>query len=144
MDYGIGNLRSVEKALAAAGAQVELTSDPAVMLAAEKVVLPGVGAFGDGMDGLRIRNLIEPPQEMTTIGSPFAMQFMFEALEKVGAYDTILQSIGTKFDGMIQSGATTVWEMFAESDFAPRAAHLGCVIGLVGPTVAQKAANVNP
>ena len=49
VDYGIGNLRSVEKALQAVGAEVCLTSDAEVILAAEKAVLPGVGAFGDGM-----------------------------------------------------------------------------------------------
>jgi glutamine amidotransferase len=58
VDYGIGNLRSVEKALQAVGAQVTLTSDPQAILRAVKVVLPGVGAFGDGMAGLRERGLV--------------------------------------------------------------------------------------
>jgi glutamine amidotransferase len=52
IDYGIGNLRSVEKALQAVGGEINLTEDPQTILSAEKVVLPGVGAFGDGMAGL--------------------------------------------------------------------------------------------
>lgn len=64
-----------------------------------------------------LSNLLNPPEEMTTIGSPFAMQFMYEALEKEGEYDALLQSIRTKFQPMIDVGASTVWEMFAGSDF---------------------------
>jgi len=62
-------------------------------------------------------NLLNPPKEMTTIGSPFAMQFMYEALEKAGEYDALLDSIRTKFQPMIDVGASTVWEMFAGADF---------------------------
>ena len=47
IDYGVGNLFSVEKALAALGAEVRVTSDAAEIAAADKIVLPGVGAFGD-------------------------------------------------------------------------------------------------
>jgi alpha-L-rhamnosidase len=64
-----------------------------------------------------LNNLLNPPKDMTTIGSPFAMQFMYEALEKVGEYDALLDSIRTKFQPMIDVGASTVWEMFAGSDF---------------------------
>ena len=52
IDYGVGNLFSVEKAVAALGARVTVTRDEAVIRAAEKVVLPGVGAFGDCMKNL--------------------------------------------------------------------------------------------
>lgn len=62
-------------------------------------------------------NLLSPPKGMTTIGSPFAMQFMYEALEKAGEYDALLDSIRTKFQPMIDAGASTVWETFAGSDF---------------------------
>jgi len=64
-----------------------------------------------------LNNLLNPPKGMTTIGSPFAMQFMYEALEKAGEYDALLDSIRTKFQPMIDVGASTVWEMFAGSDF---------------------------
>ena len=56
IDYGIGNLRSVNKALSAIGAYVMQTDDPDTILNAQKVVLPGVGAFHDGMQGLSERN----------------------------------------------------------------------------------------
>ena len=52
IDYGLSNLLSVRHAFAHFGAETLLTSDPADVLAAEKLVLPGVGAFKDGMDGL--------------------------------------------------------------------------------------------
>ena len=57
IDAGTGNLRSVQKALENVGAMVTRTDDPALVLSAQKVVLPGVGAFGDFMMGLRARNL---------------------------------------------------------------------------------------
>ena len=89
VDYGIGNLRSVEKALQAAGAQVCLTSEPQVILSAEKVVLPGVGSFGDGMAGLRERNLVEVIQSLPTkaiplLGICLGMQLLFEVGEEMG------------------------------------------------------------
>ena len=53
IDHGVGNLRSVQKALSAVGAEVQLTWDPKIITAAEKIVLPGVGAFADAMNGLK-------------------------------------------------------------------------------------------
>ncbi len=91
VDYGIGNLRSVEKALAAVGADVRLTSDAGVILAAQKVVLPGVGAFGDGMAGLRQRGLVEVVKEVVGRGVPLlgicvGMQVLFEESEEHGRH----------------------------------------------------------
>lgn len=91
IDYGIGNLRSVEKALLAVGAQVQLTSDPDRILQAEKAVLPGVGAFGDGMAGLAARGLIEPVLELVRRGVPLlgicvGMQILFEESEELGRH----------------------------------------------------------
>ena len=62
-------------------------------------------------------NLVNPPKGMTVVGAPFAMQFMYEALEKAGEFDTLLNSIRTKFQPMLDAGATTVWETFAGSSF---------------------------
>ena len=64
-----------------------------------------------------ISNMLNPPEGMTTIGAPFAMQFMYEALEKAGEYDALLDSIRTKYQPMIDLGASTVWEMFDGADF---------------------------
>ena len=57
IDVGIGNLRSVQKAFEHVGAMPTITDDPAVVTQADAAVLPGVGAFGDDMDGLRSRGL---------------------------------------------------------------------------------------
>jgi glutamine amidotransferase len=58
IDYGMGNLGSITKALAYVGGDVVLTSDPNILRSAERIVLPGVGAFGDGMSHLRDNNLV--------------------------------------------------------------------------------------
>ncbi|MGE4488142.1 MAG: alpha-L-rhamnosidase C-terminal domain-containing protein [Kiritimatiellales bacterium] len=63
------------------------------------------------------RNLLNPPKGMTTVGAPFAMQFMYEALEKLDELEAILSSMHDKFRPMVESGASTVWEMFPGSDF---------------------------
>jgi imidazole glycerol-phosphate synthase subunit HisH len=91
VDYGIGNLRSVEKALAAVGAQVLLTSDPQVIASARQVVLPGVGAFGDGMAGLRRRGLEAVIREIALRGTPLlgiclGMQLLFQSSDEMGKH----------------------------------------------------------
>jgi glutamine amidotransferase len=92
VDYGIGNLRSVEKALVTVGADVCLTSDAGQILAADKVVLPGVGAFGDGMAGLRARGLVEVLNAVVARETPFlgicvGMQLLFETSDELGDHD---------------------------------------------------------
>ena len=92
VDYGIGNLRSVEKALRTVTEEVQLTSDPTVVLAADKVVLPGVGAFGDGMLGLEERGLVEPLREIVDAGKPLlaicvGMQLLFEWSNEMGVHE---------------------------------------------------------
>jgi glutamine amidotransferase len=92
IDYGIGNLRSVQKALEHVGAEVTLTDDPQKILKAEKVVLPGVGAFGDGMKGMRERGLVEVVKEVIRVGNPFlgicvGMQLLFEESEEIGRHE---------------------------------------------------------
>jgi imidazole glycerol-phosphate synthase subunit HisH len=60
IDYGMGNLRSVEKAFEKVGFDTVVTDKPEIIENADKIVLPGVGAFKDAKDGLQERNLIEP------------------------------------------------------------------------------------
>lgn len=91
VDYGIGNLRSVQKALEHVGADVCLTEDPQAILSADKVVLPGVGAFGDGMKGLRARDLVEVMHTVAARGTPVlgicvGMQVLFEVGEERGEH----------------------------------------------------------
>jgi imidazole glycerol-phosphate synthase subunit HisH len=89
VDYGMGNLFSVQRALETAGAQVTITSDASVIVDAAKVILPGVGAFGGGMAGLRERGLIEPLLQYARSGRPLmgiclGMQMLADASEEFG------------------------------------------------------------
>lgn len=91
VDYGAGNVRSVNKALTAVGADVHLTQDPAVVLKADKVVMPGVGAFGDCMVNLHRLGLIAPILDVVKRGVPFlgicvGMQVLFEVGEEMGEH----------------------------------------------------------
>lgn len=72
VDYGSGNLRSVAKAFEAVGADVKVTGDPADLTAAERIVLPGVGSFAEGMRNLRARGLVDAlGREVLGRGKPF-------------------------------------------------------------------------
>ena len=87
VDYGMGNLRSVSKALEKLGAEVKVTSDAQVIRDAQKIVLPGVGAFGDAICELRKRNLIKPIKEAIEKGKPFlgiclGLQLLFKSSEE--------------------------------------------------------------
>lgn len=87
IDYGVGNLRSVEKALTSVGGDVCITSDADQIAAAEKVVLPGVGHFGDGMSGLIERDLVEPiiksvNQKKPFLGICLGMQLFFSGSDE--------------------------------------------------------------
>lgn len=91
IDYGIGNLRSVQKALEHVGAEVCLTDEPGIILSADKVVLPGVGAFGDGMQGLHARGLVKVVQTVAARGTPLlgicvGMQVLFEIGQEMGEH----------------------------------------------------------
>jgi len=70
VDYGMGNLLSVCRALEHAGVEPRLTDDPAEVERAERLVIPGVGAFADGMRGLEERGLVEPIRAVSASGRP--------------------------------------------------------------------------
>ena len=91
VDYQMGNLRSVEKALEHVGAQPEITSDPDRILSADKIILPGVGAFCDAIRELQNRKLVEPLRECIDSGKPFlgiclGLQLLFEKSYENGEY----------------------------------------------------------
>ena len=71
VDYGMGNLRSVEKALLRVGGKVRVIQKPEELNDADRLVLPGVGAFGDCLYHLRKQNLIEPLKQWIQKGKPF-------------------------------------------------------------------------
>lgn len=87
LDYGIGNLRSAEKALQHVGADAFLTASPSDVSAADAVVLPGVGAFGACMNALRAARLEEVVVDAVSSGRPFlgicvGMQMLFSRSEE--------------------------------------------------------------
>lgn len=87
LDYGIGNLRSAQKALQRCGADARLTVDHRLIADADAVVLPGVGAFGACMDALRDADLEDAVEEAVESGRPFlgicvGMQMLFDASEE--------------------------------------------------------------
>ena len=87
IDYGAGNMQSVEKALRHLGCQCQITADPGELAAAQAAVLPGVGAFGDAMGQLRARGLEEPIRQFVSSGKPFlgiclGLQILFEESEE--------------------------------------------------------------
>jgi len=86
-DYGIGNLRSVYNAFKILGAKVEISNDPGKVKGAEKLVLPGVGSFGDAVRGLKKRKLFNAVKDFITSGKHYlgiclGLQFLFEESEE--------------------------------------------------------------
>lgn len=89
IDYGVGNLRSVEKAFQFIGAQAVVTSDRSEIMKADAVVLPGVGAFADAMQNLDRAGFIGVVKEVVSLGKPFlgiclGMQLLFDYSEEGG------------------------------------------------------------
>ncbi len=87
IDYGMGNLHSVNKALLRVGGDVTISSEPNVIAQADKVVLPGVGAFGDCMLNLEKYKLLDVIQDILHSGKPFlgiclGEQLLFEGSEE--------------------------------------------------------------
>ncbi len=92
IDYQMGNLRSVQKGFEKVGHAAIITSDPAEIAQADKVVLPGVGAFGDAIEELRRRELIEPIRAAVASGKPFlgiclGLQLLFDVGYEGGRYE---------------------------------------------------------
>ncbi len=110
IDYGMGNLRSVEKALEKLGHAAVITSDPAEIAAAERVILPGVGAFGAAMANLTAARDGQPPlsesvREVVKSGKPLlgiclGMQLLFESSDELGEHQGLglLPGHVTRFD----------------------------------------------
>lgn len=87
IDYGAGNIRSVQNALQYLGEEAVLTSDPSVILSADHVILPGVGSFGDAMERLRSADLTGVIRKLCAGGTPFlgiclGLQLLFEQSEE--------------------------------------------------------------
>ena len=91
IDYGMGNLRSVQKALESVGGDVRITRSPGAIRRADKVVLPGVGAIGDCMKNLKKYKLIDPILETIDQDKPFlgiclGLQCLFDVSYEFGKH----------------------------------------------------------
>jgi len=91
VDYGMGNLFSIRRAFEHCGAEIELTRSAYEIIGADRLVLPGVGAFADGMEGLKKLGLIEPIKEFASLGRPvlgicLGMQMLMSASEEFGRH----------------------------------------------------------
>ncbi|MDY0117593.1 MAG: imidazole glycerol phosphate synthase subunit HisH [Sulfurimonadaceae bacterium] len=89
VDYNMGNLASVKNAFAKLGEEAVIESNPEKFSSYDKLLLPGVGAFGDAMEHLRERNMIEPLRAFAASGKPMlgiclGMQLLFESGEEFG------------------------------------------------------------
>jgi glutamine amidotransferase len=92
VDYGMGNLRSVQKGFEKVGHEATISDSPAAVRGAAKLVLPGVGAFPDAMTELKRRGLIEPILEFVAADRPFlgiclGLQLLFETGTEGGRYE---------------------------------------------------------
>jgi imidazole glycerol-phosphate synthase subunit HisH len=108
LDYGMGNLRSVEKALEHVGARAEITYDPDRVRAADGVILPGVGAFPRAMERIRERGLDELILERREAGVPIlgvclGLQLLFDSTTELGGAAG-LGMIGGEVDGLRAAG----------------------------------------
>ena len=92
VDYQMGNLRSVQKAFERVGHEARITSDPLVLAKADRIVLPGVGAFRDAIGELRSRGLVRPIVDAIGEGKPFlgiclGLQLLFDTSYEDGDYE---------------------------------------------------------
>lgn len=91
IDYGVGNLLSVARAFVQVGAEAVVSADPAAILRADRLVLPGVGAFSQGMQELRQRGFVEPIRAFARSGRPLlgiclGMQMLLDSSEEFGIH----------------------------------------------------------
>jgi glutamine amidotransferase len=112
IDYGMGNLRSVQKGFEKVGAEAIITTDPKALLSAEKVVLPGVGAFRDCIHNLEQGGFVEPILKTIASGRPFlgiclGLQLLFTESEEFGLHKglgVIPGKVSRFMDGMMEQG----------------------------------------
>jgi glutamine amidotransferase len=107
VDYQMGNLRSVQKALERVGSETRITGDPEQIATAEKLVLPGVGAFGDAMHELKVRDIVPAIGAFVRGGRPFlgiclGLQLLFDSSDEGGNHEGlgIIPGKVVRFDGL--------------------------------------------
>ena len=92
IDYGVGNLFSLKSSMAAIGAEAVVTRDPAVIAAADRLILPGVGAFGDAAEKLKSAGMFSLVQQEAKRGKPMlgiclGMQLLFDRSSEYGMHE---------------------------------------------------------
>jgi len=92
IDYGMGNLRSVQKAIEKNGGTATITADPHQIADADKVILPGVGAFRDAIDAIKRHDLVAPIHDVVSAGKPFlgiclGLQLMLDVSHEDGEFE---------------------------------------------------------
>ena len=91
LDYGVGNLFSLRSSLSCLGLESKLTADPGELRAADRIILPGVGAFGDAMDKLKDTGLVplirEESQKKPLLGICLGMQLLFDESCEYGRHE---------------------------------------------------------
>jgi imidazole glycerol-phosphate synthase subunit HisH len=105
VDYGMGNLRSVEKAVSAVGGRPVISADPGTILDADRLILPGVGAFGDAMRNLGRNGLDDAVckavhQEKPLLGLCLGLQLLFSRSEEFGSHEglDLIPGVVRRFD----------------------------------------------
>jgi glutamine amidotransferase len=111
VDYGMGNLRSVQKALEKVGARTQITSDPETVRGADKVLLPGVGAFRDAMTELQHLNMTDALKDFAATGRPLlgvclGLQLIMDESTEGGLYQGLGLVPGrvVRFDDNMEAG----------------------------------------
>lgn len=120
IDYGMGNIKSVQRGLEYVGANVILSSDPNIISSADRLVLPGVGAFEEGMKGLEEAGLITAIYEFVKSGNPLlgiclGMQMLLEHSEEHGSHQGL---------GLIQ-GSVKAIPQYESDKFVRKTPHIG-------------------
>lgn len=125
IDYKAGNLRSVAKALEAAGADVKVSENWKDLAGADKIVLPGVGAFGKAVEELKTRNLFEPIKEEIAKEKPFlgiclGAQLLFESSEENPGIEglSVVPGVCRRFPGGLKVPHLG-WNQVAQQNDAP-------------------------
>ena len=120
IDYGAGNLKSVQRGLERVGASVTLTSDPTVIASAGRLILPGVGAFKDGMNGLENAGVLDSVNDFIRTGNPLlgiclGMQMLLDKSEEYGIHKGL---------GFISGDVKKIPENY-HGNFARKIPHIG-------------------
>lgn len=121
IDYGVGNLFSLSRSLEYLGVECQVTRSLKELKAADRIILPGVGAFGDARKKLEELSLVEPIQELAASGKPFlgiclGMQLLFDKSEEFGEHPGL---------GLIPGRIVSMREAFDQAKFDLKVPQIG-------------------